>query len=65
MLSKCNPANTANCGRIPVVASAFVPLEEPALEEYLAALLYSPEWDSPASADQFAAVLDQLREAFA
>jgi len=48
-----------------IAASDFVPLEESALEEYLAALLYSPEWDSPASAEQFAAVLDQLRKPFA
>ena len=42
-----------------------MPFEESALEEYLAALLYSPEWDSPASAEQFAAVLGQLRKPFA
>ena len=35
------------------------------MEEYLAALLYSSEWDSPASAEQFAAVLNQLRKPFA
>jgi hypothetical protein len=48
-----------------IVASDFVPLKESALEEYLAALLYSSEWDSPASAEQFAAVLGQLRKPFA
>ena len=47
------------------MASDFVPLKESALEEYLAALLYSTEWDSPASAEQFAAVLNQLRKPFA
>ena len=48
-----------------IVASDFVPLKESALEEYLADLLYSTEWDSPASAEQFAAVLNQLRKPFA
>ncbi len=48
-----------------IAAGDFVPFEESALEEYLAALLYSPEWDSPASAEQFAVVLDQLRKPFA
>jgi hypothetical protein len=47
------------------VASDYLPLKESALEEYLAALLYSSEWDSPASAEQFAAVLGQLRKPFA
>ncbi len=42
-----------------IAPSDFVPFAESALEEYLAALLYSPEWDSPASAEQFAAVLGQ------
>ena len=48
-----------------IAASDFVPFQESALAKYLAALLYSPEWDSPASAEQFAAVLDQLRKPFA
>lgn len=48
-----------------IAASDFLPFEEPALEEYLAALLYSTKWDSPASTEQFAAVLDQLRKPFA
>jgi hypothetical protein len=48
-----------------IAPTDFVPFEESALEEYLAALLYSPEWDSPASAEQFAAVLEQLRKPFA
>jgi hypothetical protein len=48
-----------------IAASDFAPFQESALEEYLAALLYSPEWDSPASAEQFAAVLGQLRKPFA
>lgn len=48
-----------------IVASDFVPLEESVLKEYLEALLYSPEWDSAASPEQFAAVLDQLRKPFA
>ena len=48
-----------------IVARDFVPFDESALEEYLAALLYSPEWDSPASVEQLAAVRDQLRKPFA
>lgn len=48
-----------------IAASDFVPFAESALEEYLAALLYSPKWDSPASAEQFAAVLGHLRKPFA
>ena len=47
-----------------IAASDFVPFEESALEEYLAALLYSSEWDSPATAEQFAAVLGHLRKPF-
>lgn len=47
-----------------IVASDFGLFEKSALEEYLAALLYSPEWDSPASTEQFAAVLGQLRKPF-
>ncbi|MCX7008371.1 MAG: hypothetical protein NTY53_14175 [Kiritimatiellaeota bacterium] len=35
-----------------IEASDFVPFKESALEQYLATLLYSPEWDSPASAEQ-------------
>src|SRR5438477_7901155 len=48
-----------------IAANDFVAFEESDLEDYLEALLYSPEWDSPASAEQFAAVLDQLRKPFA
>jgi hypothetical protein len=42
----------------------FVPFAASDLEGYLAALLYSPEWDSPASSEQFDAVLEQLRIPF-
>jgi hypothetical protein len=45
-----------------IAASDFVPCDESALEKYLKSLLYSPEWDSPASAERFAAVLEQLRK---
>jgi hypothetical protein len=48
-----------------IAATDFVPFEEAGLQEYLATLLYSPEWNSPASAEQFAAVLEQLRKPFA
>ena len=48
-----------------IAANDFAPFEEAALEGYLKALLYSPEWDKPASAEQLGAVLEQLRKPFA
>ena len=48
-----------------LAANDFAPFEEVALEGYLKALLYSPEWDTPASPEQFAVVLEQLRKPFA
>jgi hypothetical protein len=48
-----------------IAANDFAPFEEAALEGYLKALLYSTEWNTPASAEQFAAVLEQLRQPFA
>jgi len=48
-----------------IAVNDFVPFEEAALEGYLKALLCSTEWDTPASAEEFAAVLEQLRKSFA
>ena len=48
-----------------IAANDFAPFEEAALEDYLKLLLYSAEWDTPASAEQFTAVLEQLRKPFA
>jgi len=48
-----------------IAPTDFEPFEESVLRDYLAALLYSPEWDSPASEEQFAAVLEQLQKPFA
>lgn len=48
-----------------IAPNDFVPFEESDLRDYLAALLYSPEWESPATEEQFAAVLEQLRKPFA
>jgi hypothetical protein len=48
-----------------IAAGDFAPFEEAALEGYLKTLLYSPEWNKPASAEQLAAVLEQLRKPFA
>ena len=48
-----------------IAPTDFVPLDESGLRDYLAALLYSSEWDSPATEEQFALVLEQLRRPFA
>jgi hypothetical protein len=48
-----------------ITASDFEPFEEAALEAYLKALLYSPEWERPAIPEQFDAVLSRLRKPFA
>jgi hypothetical protein len=48
-----------------IAASDFAPFEEATLEGYLKALLYSPEWERPATAEQFATVFEQLRRPFA
>ena len=47
-----------------IVAADFVEFYDDALEDYLGQLLYSSEWDSPASAEQFATVLRLLRQHF-
>ena len=47
-----------------ISANDFAPFDEAALEGYLRTLLYSPEWDRPASPEQFATVLQQLRKPF-
>ena len=48
-----------------IKVSDFAPFEEAGLEECLKALLYPPEWDRPASAEQLDAVLKHLRKPFA
>jgi hypothetical protein len=48
-----------------ITAGDFTVFEETALEEYLKTLFYSPELNIPASAEQFATVLDHLRKPFA
>jgi hypothetical protein len=44
--------------------SDFVQFEEGELDGYLRDLLFSSEWDTPASAEQFGAILEQLRKPF-
>lgn len=48
-----------------ISADDFVAHDQLSLEPYIKELLFSKEWESPASADQFAAVLRLLSEPFA
>ena len=47
-----------------IAINDFVRFEEGGLDTYLRDLLFSSEWDTPASAEQFEAVLELLRKAF-
>ncbi|HWX22357.1 MAG TPA: hypothetical protein VN578_20850 [Candidatus Binatia bacterium] len=48
-----------------IAASDFVPFQQVSMEGYLKALLYSPEWETPATPEQFAEVLAEPQKPFA